>query len=122
MTSYVLHCTLHTSGGKNTEEYKRILTNLEAIVSTLEGLPSASQTLRRKMCEKSWISPTANPLKDNLMSAVLGRVQMEAAQFHEFVALLRDIAGLGPLVCRLTGGFVGMTVCTGTEIGGLGVG
>ena len=77
--------------------------HLSIITSTLQLNPSASQSLRLKYQEKRWLSLTASPAEDELVKLVLGRIEQDANQYDEFLAMLRDIEGMDLIVNTLTG-------------------
>ena len=92
-----------TRSGRSTLEYQRVRTNLSSITRALQLNLSASQRLKWKFQEKGWLSLTANPAEDELVKLVLGRIEQDANQYDEFLAMLRDIEGMDLIVNTLTG-------------------
>ena len=78
-------------------------TNLDAIVDTLESNEPASQTLRRKVKAKGWLGLATNLTAEELVTLVLGRIEHDANQYGEFIAMLRDIEGMDLIVKTLPG-------------------
>ena len=92
-----------TGSGKNTLEYQRVRKNLSSITEALQLNSFASQNVRQKFKEKEWLKVAANPAEEELVTLVLGRIEQDASQYGEFIAILNDVAGMDLIVNTLTG-------------------
>jgi len=97
--------------------------NLNSIVTYLKSNPSASDTLSRIFIEKGWLNVTATATadrrEDQLVTLVLGRIELDVNQYGEFIAILNDVPGMdlivkkklyGPLLHAHT--FTHVSTCT----------
>ena len=89
--------------GKNTPEYQRVMNNLSSITEALQLNPHASQSVRQKFKEKGWLSIAANSTEQELVALVLGRIELDASQYGEFIAILNDVPGMDLIVKKLYG-------------------
>ena len=62
---------------------------------------SASQSLRRKFKEESWISPTSTSTEEELVTRALARIELDPKQYRKFIAMLSNIEGMDLLVEKL---------------------
>ena len=77
--------------------------NLSSITEALQLNPFACQSVRQKFKEKGWLTIAANPSEEELVTLVLGRIELDASQYGEFIAILSDVAGMDLIVNTLTG-------------------
>ena len=78
-------------------------TNLSSITRALQLSPSASQSLGQKFQEKGWLDLTASPTEEQLVTLILGRIELDVNQYDEFIAMLCGIEGMDLIVNTLTG-------------------
>ena len=78
-------------------------TNLSSITRGIRSLPRARRALSLRFKEKEWLDLTASPTEEQLVTLVLGRIEQDANQYDEFLAMLRDIEGMDLIVNTLTG-------------------
>lgn len=102
------HCTTwaHTSesaDGRNTPEYRTVLTSYCSIINALESNPPATKSLRRAFREKGHLSPTANLTAEELVTFILGRIEQRADQYGDFITILHEIQGMNLIARILTG-------------------
>ena len=91
-------------------------TNLSSITEALQLNPFASQSVKQKFKGKGWLKIAANPTAEELVTLVLGRIELDASQYGEFIAILNDVEGMDLIVKTLTG--VPMTSCLSSLIFG----
>ena len=93
--------------------------NLKSITQALQLNPHASQSVRQKFKEKGWLPIAANPTEEELVELVLGRIELDASQYGEFIAILNGVPGMdlivkkklyGPLLQVRT--FMHVSTCT----------
>ena len=84
--------------GKCTEEYKKVLSNLSNIVSALQLIPSAKQTLRLKFKEEELLDLPSDPTEEQLVYQALHRIDLDVYQFEVFIKMLDDIKGMDQIV------------------------
>ena len=77
--------------------------NLKSITQALQLNPHASQSVRQKFKEKGWLPIAANPTEEELVELVLGRIELDASQYGEFIAILNGVPGMDLIVKKLSG-------------------
>ena len=77
--------------------------NLNRITKALQLNRFASESVRQKFKEKRWLTIAANPSEEELVTLVLGRIELDSSQYGEFIAILSDVAGMDLIVNTLTG-------------------
>ena len=77
--------------------------NLSSITEALQLNPFASQSVKQKFKGKGWLKLAANPTEEELVTLVLGRIELDVSQYGEFIGILNDIEGMDLIVKTLTG-------------------
>ena len=88
------NAVLLPKSGTNTDEYKKVQTNLNSIVESLESNKAARNSLHRAFKEKSWIKATDQSSPDKWILVVLDRIRVNVGEYYEFMEMLGNIVGL----------------------------
>ena len=93
------------SSGKDTPKYKKVLSKIPEITSTLKQLPGAKEQLSELYKKNRWIPMEADATEMNLVNIALERIQLKSSQFEVFVGMLKEITGMDLIVetLELTG-------------------
>ena len=94
--------TLHTSAGKDTLEFQRIITLFERITATLKSNPAAFKCLRLKLIENGWQNAADRLTEEELLCLIADRIKLDASQFGDYMDMLKDIEGLDLVADMLT--------------------
>ena len=89
--------------GIHTPQYKRIRKNYDVLTSFLEANETAKNGLTRKYKAKGWLPSHARPSEDELISQVMGRIEVSPKVYDEFIAILKEVVGTEDIVKVLTG-------------------
>lgn len=89
------------SSGKETPEYKKVLSKIPEITSTLKQLPGAKEQLSELYKKHKWIAMETNATETNLVNIALERIQLKSGQFELFVGMLKEITGMDLIVQNL---------------------
>lgn len=93
------------SSGKDTPEYKKVLSKISEITRALKQLPGAKGQLGELYKKHQWISMEADTTEKNLVDIALERIQLKTRQFEVFIGMLKKITGMDLIVeaLELTG-------------------
>ena len=91
------------ASGKDTPQYKAVLKNIENIAHHLLEFEDAKEDLRLKYIKHNWLAKHARPEASALVVMALGRIELDFKEYEEFIAILKEIAGMGLIVGILTG-------------------
>ena len=80
-----------------------MVNNLSSIIAALQLNPHASQSVRQKFKEKGWLPIAANPTEVQLVALALGRIELDASQYGEFIDMLLNTSGMDLIMKQLTG-------------------
>ena len=88
----------------NSPEYQKVLNNKRKIITALELTPGATGSLTTEFQMKSWL-PLAKkkPTEEDLVDAVLGRIQLDPKDLTTFIGMLKKVTGLDQIVKILEG-------------------
>ena len=97
------------SYGTETQQYQALLTNFPRLITTLSPMVSAEELAEKLHCSARLITKgtweeaslggvtNSNKLR-NLMKSVLSQVELNAANYDKFVAILYEFDGLQDVV------------------------
>ena len=80
--------------GKSSPWYKAVQENLTLISDAIRQAPSALGAVTLKFVEKGWIRGGDNLTPDQICTMALGRIELDANQFGDFVDILKDTRGM----------------------------
>lgn len=80
--------------GNETDEYKKVLVNLDKIVEALKANEGAKDSLYLKCTMKEWTELTANPNEVDLLRIILNRIKDDIDMYYEFMDMLGNIPSL----------------------------
>lgn len=93
--------TTPNQSGKSSPSYKAVQGNLTSISDAIRQTPSALGALTLKFVEKGWIRGGDNPTPDQICIMVLGRIELNANEFWNFLDILKDTEGMDIIACTL---------------------
>lgn len=93
------------SSGRDTPKYKKVLSKIPKITSTLKQVPGAKAQLSELYKKNRWIPMEADATETELVNIALERIQLKSSQFELFVGMLKEITGMDLIVetLELTG-------------------
>ena len=91
------------SGGKDTHEYKSVLSRLTCITEYLKVNQPAKDSLTQKFQQHEWLDIVAKPTEEQLVKLALIRIENDVNQFAEFTTMLKQTAGMDLIVDKLKG-------------------
>ena len=91
------------SGGKDTHEYKSVLSRLNSITKSLEVNQPAKDSLTQKFQQHEWLDIVAKPTEEQLVKLALIRIENDVKQYDEFIAMLEHTTGMNIMVDQLKG-------------------
>ena len=91
------------SGGKDTREYRSVLSRLNSITESLKVNPSAKESLTQKYQERNWLDIVAKPTEEELVTQALSRIKTDVKQYTVFIAMLEQTTGMNIIVDQLKG-------------------
>ena len=91
------------ASGKDTPQYKAVQKSIEVITHHLVVSEDAKEDLRLKYIKHNWLAKHARPEASALVVMALGRIELDVKEYEEFIAILKDIAGMGQIVGILIG-------------------
>ena len=90
--------------GKDTEEYKVVISNMDKTIDAIDANPEAKERLARKFMENEWLSPNVK-LEDlitlQLFQQALNRIENNAEEYDTFFTMLTNIIGLNHILPNL---------------------
>lgn len=90
-----------SSSGKETKEYKNVLTHLHEITEQLKLTPGAKDALTQKYQQREWIPIAENPNEDDLIKLALGRISTDVDDFNVFIDTLNSTVGMDNIVTKI---------------------
>ena len=90
--------------------YNSVLRHRNGIIADLKTTPGAKLLLTLEYQQKQWIDTTVHPTEDQLVTLALSRIQQDPKQYDVFINMLRNIAGMGLTVDRITS-FSELSMC-----------
>ena len=91
------------ASGTDTPQYKVVLENIGNITHHLQGNEDAKKDLRLEYIKHKWLAKHARPEASALVEMALGRIELDVNEYEVFIEILKDIAGMGLIVGKLTG-------------------
>ena len=91
------------SEGVNTPQYQAVLQNIKTIVSALIATPGATDSLRMNYVGNGLLEITAEVDAKGLVTQALNRIKDGGKAYDEFIAMLKEIAGMDLTVTKLEG-------------------
>ena len=88
---------------KDTPQYKAVLENIGNITHHLQGNEDAKEDLRLEYIKHEWLAKHASPKASALVEMALGRIELDVDEYEVFIKILKEIAGMGLIVGKLTG-------------------